>query len=76
MTMGLADRLIPDFRRAHKLHSVQVAGVGAIAGALAAGLAASGAIVPWLALLPVWAVFAGGSAICTLTIVARLWKQS
>lgn len=73
--MCLTDRLIPEVRQAHKLRSVQVAGFGAIAGAVAAGLAASGAIVPWLELLPVWAVFAGGSLICALTVFARLWRQ-
>lgn len=78
--MGMVDavkaRLIPDVAHAHKLRSVQVAGAGAIAGAVAAGLAASGAIVPWLGTIPDWAVFAGGAVICVLTIIARLWRQT
>lgn len=73
--MSLRDHFIPDLGTAHKLRSVQVAGVGAIAGALAAGIAASGAIIPWLSMLPDWAVFLGGSLICALTVVARLWRQ-
>lgn len=68
-------KLIADWRKATKMHSVQVAGTGAIAGAVAAGLAASGAIVPWLGLIPTWAVFAGGAIICGLVIVARLVDQ-
>ncbi|MGS1128461.1 DUF7940 domain-containing protein [Rhodanobacter sp. UC4437_H4] len=68
-------KLIEEWRQAWRLRSVQVAGGGAIAGALAAGLAASGAIVPWLGLLPVWAVFAGGALICALTVWARITQQ-
>ena len=68
--------IIDEWKKAHKFTSVQVAGSGAIAGALAAGLAASGTIVPWLGLIPQWAVFAGGAVICVLTIIARLWKQN
>lgn len=68
-------KLIADWRKATKLRSVQVAGGGAIAGAVAAGLAASGAIVPWLGLIPDWAVFAGGAVICALVIIARLEDQ-
>lgn len=73
--MKLIPKPIPDWHKAHKLRSVQVAGAGAIAGAVAAGLAASGAIVPWLGLIPNWAVFAGGALICALVIVARLVQQ-
>ena len=64
---------IDDWRKAWKLRSVQVAGMG---GALAAGLALSSTVVPWLGLLPVWAVFAGGAVICGLTVWARLVKQT
>jgi hypothetical protein len=68
-------KLIDEWRNAWRLRSVQIAGGGAIAGALAAGLAASGAILPWLALLPVWAVFAGGALICALTVWGRITQQ-
>lgn len=71
----IAAHLAPDAHRAHKLRSVQVAGFGAIAGALAAGIAASGAILPWLGTIPDWMVYAGASLLFTLTVVARLWKQ-
>ncbi|MEO9079613.1 MAG: hypothetical protein ABI268_09910 [Rhodanobacter sp.] len=64
--------LIEHWRKAWQLRSVQVAGVG---GALALGLAASSTVVPWLGLLPVWAVFAGGAVVCALTVWARLAKQ-
>lgn len=74
MTNWLIDHL--DAHQAHKRRDVQIAGVGAIAGAVAAGLAASGAIVPWISIIPMWLVWAGGSAICALTIIARLWRQS
>lgn len=73
--MNFRQRLIPDLRTAHKLRSVQVAGAGAIAGAVAAGLAASGAAAAWWGTIPDWAVFAGGSLICALTVLARLWRQ-
>ena len=69
----LRDRFI-GWRESIHFESVQVAGFGAIAGALAAGVAASGAIVPWLGLIPNWAVFAGGAVICALTIAARMLK--
>ena len=72
----IKSKLVPEAKQAHKLWSVRVAGTGALAGALAAGLAASGAIVPWLGMIPNWAVFAGGAVICVLTIIARLWKQT
>ena len=68
-------RLIDDWRGAGRKRSVQVSGFGAIAGALASGIAASGMIVPWLALVPVWAVFAGGSIICALTVLAVITVQ-
>ncbi len=68
-------KMIQNWRSAHKMRSVQVAGVGAIAGAVGAGLAASGAIVPWLGLIPNWAVFAGGAVICALTVLGRLEDQ-
>lgn len=68
-------KLVDDWRQAHKLRSVQVAGTGALAGAVAAGLAASGAAAAWIGVIPTWAVFAGGSLICLLTIAARLEKQ-
>lgn len=61
--------------KARKLRSVQLAGAGAIAGALAAGLGASGLIAPWYGLIPKWMVFAGGSLICALTVVAQLREQ-
>lgn len=67
---------VDNWRRALHLGSVQVAGTGAILGALAAGLMASGAAVPWLGLLPTWAVFAGGALICALTVAARLFMRS
>lgn len=76
MLIDIKSKLVPEANQAHKLWSIQVAGTGAIAGAVAAGLAASGAIVPWLGMIPNWAVFAGGAVICVLTIIARLWKQS
>ncbi len=76
ITEAVKSKLIPEAPQAHKLWSVRVAGTGAIAGAVAAGLAASGAIVPWLGMIPNWAVFAGGAVICVLTIIARLWKQT
>jgi hypothetical protein len=65
-------KLIEDWRKGWQLRSVQVAGIG---GALALGLAASSAVVPWLSLLPVWAVFSGGAVVCALTVWARLAKQ-
>lgn len=65
-----------DANQVHKQRDVQIAGIGAIAGAVAAGLAASGAIVPWISVMPTWLVWAGGSAICALTIIARLWRKS
>lgn len=68
-------KIDPNWRKAPKMRSVQVAGAGALAGAVAAGLGASGAIVPWLGLIPTWAVFAGGAIICVLVIVARLEDQ-
>lgn len=71
--MSLRDKFI-SWREGIHFESVQVAGTGAIAGALAAGVAASGAVVPWLGLVPNWAVFAGGAVICALTVVARLLK--
>ncbi len=67
--------LIPDAAKAHKLRSVQVASFGAVAGALAAGLGASGMAAAWFGSVPNWVVFAGGSLICALTVAARLWKQ-
>jgi len=68
-------KLIDEWRDAWRLRSVQIAGGGAIAGALAAGLMASGAIVPWLGLIPTWAVFAGGALICAFTVWARITQQ-
>ena len=66
---------VDDWKQALGFGSVQVSGAGALAGAVAAGLMASGAVVPWLGLIPKWAIFAGGSLICTLTIIARLFRR-
>lgn len=68
-------QLVDNWKQAHKWWSVRVSGFGAVAGAVAAGMAASGAVVPWLGAVPDWAVFAGGAVICALTVIARLWKQ-
>lgn len=67
--------LVDDWKRNHKKRSVQVAGIGTLAGALGAGLSAAGGIVPWLGLLPTWAIWLGGSLICALTVAATYWKQ-
>lgn len=68
-------QLIDRWPEAWKFHSVKIASVGTAAGAVAAGLSASGFIVPWLGLIPRWAIFAGGAVICALTVVARVSKQ-
>jgi hypothetical protein len=68
-------KLIDDWKQAHHFGSVQMAGTGALIGALAAGLMASGMIVPWLGLIPEWAVFAGGAVICVLTVLARILQR-
>lgn len=68
-------KLIPEWKQAHKMRSVQVAGSGAFAGAVAAGLCASGAAAQWVGLIPTWAVFAGGAVICALVVLARLEDQ-
>lgn len=68
-------QLIDDWKKAYRLHSVQVSGVGAVVGALAAGMAASGAFAPWFGVLPTWMVWAGGALICAGTVFARLVKQ-
>lgn len=68
-------KLIDDWHKSWRLRSVQVSGTGAILGAIAAGLIASGAAVPWLGLIPTWAVFAGGALICALTVLGRLQRQ-
>lgn len=68
-------KLIDRWPEAYKFHSVKIASFGVIASAVAAGIAASGLIVPWLGLIPTWAVFVGGSVIFALTVLARITAQ-
>lgn len=69
-------KLIDDWKQAHHFGSVQIAGVGAFLGYLAAGLIASGAAAQWVGLIPIWAVFALGALICTLIIAARVLMRT
>jgi asparagine N-glycosylation enzyme membrane subunit Stt3 len=69
-------KLVSDWKQAHQWASVRIASGGALLGAVAAGLAASGAASQWVGLLPVWAVFGLGALICLLIIAARLWDQA
>lgn len=71
-------KMIDGWRHAGKLRSVQTAGLGtlgAIAGAIASALAASGTAFTWVGFIPMWAVWAGAAVIGSLTIFFRVTQQ-
>ena len=68
-------RLVEDWRNAWKWASVQIAGAGALLGALGAGLAASTSAAQLMDYVPRWAVFGGGALICGLVVAGRMLKR-
>lgn len=65
-------KLVEDWRSAWKWASVQIAGLGALFGALGAGLAASMSAAQLHEFMPTWAVWAGGALICVCVMLGRL----
>lgn len=65
-------KLVDDWRCAYKWASVQIAGAGALFGALGAGLAASMSAAQLATFMPTWAVWAGGALICVFVMLGRL----
>lgn len=55
--------------------SFKLSTVGAVLGALGAGLQAAPSIAQAIDVLPMWAVWAGGAAICACVSIAMFIKQ-
>jgi len=65
-------KMVDNWKQAWRWGSVQIAGSGAILGALGAGLAASTSAASLAKVFPPWAVWAGGALICACTVAGRL----
>lgn len=68
-------RLVTDWKQAHKWLSVQIAAFGFLGSAIGSALAATGAVVPWFAVLKAWQVFAMASVVFLGVLIGRVWRQ-
>lgn len=69
-------RLVDDWRKAHHFGSVQIAAVGALLGGIGAILSGVADILPWMHVMPRWMIWAGGSLVCILIGIARLYVHA
>lgn len=68
-------KLIPDWKKAHHLGSVQIGSSGFLLMSLGAGLSLSASAAQWIGVIPNWAIFLMASAICAATVIGRIFMR-
>jgi hypothetical protein len=68
-------RLVTDWKSLSKLWSVQLSVGGFVASSIAMALAATGAIVPWFAVLKPWECFGMAAIVFFGVFLGRIIKQ-
>jgi len=68
-------KLIPNWKKAHKLASIRIAGSGFGLMSLGAGLALSGSAAQWIGVIPNWAIFVVAAVICASTVIGRIFMR-
>lgn len=68
-------RLVTDWKQALRWHSVRISLFGCLGSAIGSALAATGAVVPWFAVLKAWEVFAMASVVFLGVLIGRIIRQ-
>ena len=69
-------KLVSDWRRAWRWYTTWIAGSGFLFSSIATALAATGAVVPWFAVIKPWECFAMAAVVFFGILIGRLIKQN